>query len=532
MSAKNCAYPIIILTRLFLILGVIGISIVSPVHAISAGNVGAWKTETNNLPKGLYAATSVAYNGHVYVIGGYDGNSVLSSVYSATLNPDGAVGAWTEEGNELPTVLYGASSTIYNGHVYVIGGYDGNSVLSSVYSATLNPDGSVGAWTSDENTLPGASYLPTSAAYNGHIYVIGGNSSVESNIINTVYSATLNPDGSVGAWTTEANSLPSPAWGASAATSNGHVYVIGGSDNTGSNIINTVYSAPLNPDGSVGAWTTEANSLPSPAWGASAATSNGHVYVIGGSDNTGSNIINTVYSAPLNPDGSVGAWTTEANSLPSPVFIATSAVYNGHVYVIGGSDANNILSSVYSTTLNSDGSIGSWTIEANALPTTLLLATSVAYNGHVYVMGGYDGQGFNSTVYSDFLNGLLSQSSDAVPNIRTTVPVLTNAVDSQDTSTLTIVSQPSHGTALASTGGIAYTPENAYIGTDTLVYRICASYNHDLCSTVTLTINVTFVAPNTGMGANLTSPMLTFRYIFAGIALLLSAYLLRRIFVK
>ena len=147
-------------------------------------------------------------------------------------------------------------------------------------------------------------------------------------------------------------------------------------------------------------------------------------------------------------------------------------------------------------------------------------------------MGGYDGESFNSIVYSDFLNGLLSQNIDVAPNIRTTIPVLANAVDSQDTSTLAIVSQPSHGTALASASGIIYTPENAYLGTDTLVYRICASYNHDLCSTVTLTVNVAFVAPNTGIGANLTSPMSTIQYSFAGITLLLGAYLLKRIFAK
>jgi N-acetylneuraminic acid mutarotase len=171
---------------------------------------------------------------------------------------------------------------------------------------------------------------------------------------------------------------------------------MGGFD--GNNRQSAVYSAPLNPDGSVGAWTTESNALPQVRSDFNSVVFNGHVYAIGGFD--GNNEVATVYSAQLNPDGSVGTWTNETNALPQSLAGATSVVYNGHVYIMGGADNFGLVSPVYSAPLNPDGSVGAWTTESSSLPQALFVATSVAYNGYVYVMGGYNGTSILDAVYS------------------------------------------------------------------------------------------------------------------------------------
>jgi N-acetylneuraminic acid mutarotase len=323
-------------------LGLLTLTSLTPAYAISTDTIGTWTTESNVLPQELAVATSVVYNGYVYVMGGVDSGGLVSTVYSAPLNSDGSVGAWTTEANALPQPLANSNSVVYNGYIYVIGGYDG-SFVDTVYSAPLNPDGSVGAWTTEANALPKTLSNPATVVYNGYVYVMGGFDGI--NRQSTVYSAPLNPDGSVGVWTTEVNALPQVRSDLNLVVYNGYVYVMGGFD--GTNVQSAVYSAPLNPDGSVGAWTTEANALPQGLASATSVVYNGYVYVMGGGDNVG--FLSTVYSAPLNPDGSVGAWTTEANALPQPLAVATSVVYNGYVYVMGGFDGTNVQSAVYSS---------------------------------------------------------------------------------------------------------------------------------------------------------------------------------------
>jgi N-acetylneuraminic acid mutarotase len=331
-----------LLIVLWLSLGLLLPTSALPAYAMGLDTVGPWKNEANALPQTVAAATSVVYNGYVYFIGGFDAsNNTTSTVYSAPLKPDGSVGTWTTESNALPQPRVNSNSVAYNGYVYVMGGYDG-SFVDTVYSAPLNPDGSVGAWTTELNALPVTLSNPATVVYNGYVYVMGGFDG--TNRYSAVYSAPLNPDGSVGAWTTELNPLPQVRSDLNSVVYNGQLYAIGGFD--GTDVVSTVYSAPLNPDGSVGTWRTDANALPHKTAGATSVVYNGHVYFMGGSDDFG--FLSTIYSAPLKPDGSVGTWTTESSALPQALFVAASVAYNGYVYVMGGYNGSTILDTVYS----------------------------------------------------------------------------------------------------------------------------------------------------------------------------------------
>jgi hypothetical protein len=177
-----------------------------------------------------------------------------------------------------------------------------------------------------------------------------------------------------------------------------------------------------NDSGALGPWQTASNALPAIRNVATSVVANGYVYVIGGSSGTPQS---TVYYAKLNSDGSVGTWNTAANALPTTVYQATSVASNGYVYVMGGVGS----STVYYAKLNSDGSVGTWNTASNALPGNRQQATSVVANGYVYVIGGSNGT-IQSTVYYAKLNsdgsvGTWNTAANALPGARSVASSVT-----------------------------------------------------------------------------------------------------------
>ncbi|MDO8429853.1 MAG: hypothetical protein Q7S73_00615, partial [bacterium] len=205
----------------------------------------------------------------------------------------------------------------------------------------------------------------------------------------------------------------------SSVIANGYVYVIGGSNDGGSTKQSTVYYAKLNSDGSTGAWSTNANAMPANRWQPSSVVANGYVYVIGGAATAQSQ--STVYYAKLNSDGSTGAWSTNANALPGGSYTLSSVIANGYAYVIGGHDGTTAQSTVYYAKLNSDGSTGAWSTNANALPLVRYSHSSVVANGYVYVIGGNGGSTVSTVYYASTARVLISGNLDLLGLASTTL---------------------------------------------------------------------------------------------------------------
>ena len=147
----------------------------------------------------------------------------------------------------------------------------------------------------------------------------------------------------------------------SAAAYNGYLYSIGGSGGED----NKVLYAPISGNGSVGAWTVNSNDIPSSLYRHTAVVNDGYVYVLGGRDG---GAVNGVYYAPINLDGSVGAWQTETDTLPISMYYLSSFVYNDYIYIVGGNDNSVARDEVFSAPINGDGSIGAWVESDNTLP--------------------------------------------------------------------------------------------------------------------------------------------------------------------
>ncbi|MHB8443381.1 MAG: hypothetical protein ACYDAS_03390, partial [Patescibacteria group bacterium] len=401
----------------------------------SNGTIGAW-TATTSLPVATYDATSVEYNGYVYEIGGYT-TTATAVVDYALINSNGTIGTWTAT-TSLPVVNNGpATSIIYNGYVYEIGGYDGTANVATVDYVPLESNGTLGTWQAT-TSLPQAIYSATSIVANGYVYEIGGYTTVA---VATVYylnlsspsvppltnTATTNTNQVPLSWSAVAGAAsyniyrstspnfknatlyvsntnsftdtnvqqtdPLPT-GTSQATSveyHGYVYEIGGYTTAATS---TVDYAPIQSSGTLGTWTAT-NSLPQATYGATSIVNNGYIYEIGGYTTS---YVGTVYYASINTNGTLGSWTI-TNSLPSPMFASTSVVYNGYIYEIGGYNGSTYVSTVDYAPINSNGTLGSWTV-TTSLPTNIDRATSVVYNGYVYEIGGYstNGGGVLSTV--------------------------------------------------------------------------------------------------------------------------------------
>ena len=102
-----------------------------------------WRQRTwsplQSMPKERYGATSFVYNKHVTIAGGccsdYVDDMIRMNIHS---NPDLSMN-WSECPVKLPTKLRYYSSLVYNDHLMVSGGYNGNAVSDCIHEVQLVP---------------------------------------------------------------------------------------------------------------------------------------------------------------------------------------------------------------------------------------------------------------------------------------------------------------------------------------------------------------------------------------------------------
>ncbi len=340
------------LTVILAIIAVLVVSLLpnSTVFASTPGSVSGWNT-TTSLPSAMEGTGSAEYNGYIYVAGGG-----VDTIEYAKINADGSIGSWTTSANLLPQAEGFQSVQAYNGYLYSFGGRDVNWT-NSVYYAPINADGSVGSW-STTTSLPQNLTQNNTVIYDGYVYNLGGNNN--DNQQNTIYIAPINADGSIGSWSTSSSIVPTYGDSATTTIFDGYLYLISGQNCTlasdgGTCYQNLAYSVPLGPNGYLGTWNALSNLPPLPVFAQGYTVQNGYIFTVGGEYYNGSAMIpvNSVYSAPLGPNGYLGTWNTQT-SLPETIYGQSSVAYNGNLYVIGGTTSgvgSGTVSTVYYTTV-------------------------------------------------------------------------------------------------------------------------------------------------------------------------------------
>lgn len=270
--------------------------------------------------------------------------------------------------------------------------------------------------------------ITSAGATKTFVYALGGNTAASSTLngkidnvatvnINTVNDGTAGTiAGSLGATWSAGIALPAARGFAAAALANGFnsqasgngtLYVLGGLDASGL-ATNTVYFASLNADGTTGAWIST-TALPDFRYALGAAVFQGRIYVAGGADITATPTA-TVWSSPINADGTLGAWSV-LPALPAAIAYHQLVTTGGLLYALGGTGSANVdpisnlqsanpSAAVYYNPINpADGSLAAaWTANPGSLIHASEKNTAVAIGGFVLVSGGlYSGASTGAT---------------------------------------------------------------------------------------------------------------------------------------
>jgi uncharacterized repeat protein (TIGR01451 family) len=306
------------------------------------------------LPTALGNHQLLLWGNNVYVIGGSpnDENPLrddpTDTVSRSSIQPDGKLGNWVPITSvNLPAIMISAGDVSRDGWMYVTGGHNGSSFLTTTYyGKELQPN--VIEWHPSAYSFAAARGLHTTVivkeGVKDEIYAIGGLG--YSDPAQTVVYSTLNPDtGELdGPWVPTTSLLPQ-RFGHATVTYKGWIYAIGGTtiDPQGQHITKSVRYAKAD-NGIQGTW-DENKSLPAELSDLEAVVTNdGRIFVMGGRNT--SSLTRTVYVATIinTQTGELSAWQPVPElDLPLETGLHSfAAVFapNGSIYVVGGQDNN------------------------------------------------------------------------------------------------------------------------------------------------------------------------------------------------
>jgi len=266
----------------------------------------------------------------------------------------------------LPNSLLASYVIINEDRIYLIGGRNENNCLNTVYTTTINDDGSLNEWVT-LNPLPKPLIHHQCTIIKNHLYTIGGLVN-EDNLTDTVYMTTINEDGTLNEWTV-GNPLPLKLFGHKVITTDKYVYVLGGvtyKDTLTDNIeiipefIPNVYRAKINDNGSLDIWEKH-STLPGFLAFFEAIIVKNRIYLLGG-DN-GSRIWSGVYTTEIDNEGNLGKWTT-SSPLPEPSYSPYRIIVKDRIYLITINNERKSSDIVYTTTIDNNGILGKWEVSA------------------------------------------------------------------------------------------------------------------------------------------------------------------------
>ena len=266
------------------------------------GNLAIWTTGPA-LPAPRSHAVVLNLSGVPYVIGGLDATGQpTQTVYVGTVE-QGTLTGWTEATNlALPVALSDAMGTSTAGGLYLFGGRTADGLSDKVWLSSLDATTSkLTGWVEQTQlVLPEPRAEATAANTGAAVYLLGGVG--PNGVTNLVYYLRLDTKGNA-AINTKKNlpfgwgvsvqqsasaALPEPRAGASTFVNSGAIWILGGRDNNNA-VAKTAFWAVPNPsDGTISKWSElDATDLLEPRAGASVAAIGSHVFLTGGSNDTG-----------------------------------------------------------------------------------------------------------------------------------------------------------------------------------------------------------------------------------------------------
>lgn len=337
------------------------------------------------------------------------------------LLPIGLAHPWEPGNNRGLPPRGGAAAAYYNNHIYVTGGdvqYGDarhevfyTTIYTDIYTASLRLSDWVETTPLPASVYPEGVYRHDSVAYNGYLYVFGGeeNDGGTSTIYDKVCMARILEDGTLGDWS-ETTPLPIPLLGLESLVLHGRIYILGGLDAEGDSRPEVYYATPDPVTGWISSWTPTTAPMPKFAgvdrYFDSAATVQGdRIYVYGGASGVLPPVSFSpyvIFAAPDPATGDIAQWSISAEGLPQNLFSGEGASYpSGLLLSIAGAWNNmtaptgDVLASlVYSDT----GQTGEWFYTIGMNPARFWHSVVMDEQGWLYSIGGTTG------FYGDRLN--------------------------------------------------------------------------------------------------------------------------------
>ncbi len=275
-----------------------------------------------------------------------------------------------------------------------LGGTDGTAASGRVFVADLTSSGNFSSWT-EGPALPAALENPAAAFLGGAVYVFGG-ADASGKPTTTAYVSTLDAStGQLSAWQTADQAklpltLPAPRTGAALAVAGDGLYLVGGDD--GSGPVTSVWKSSTDKTGKLTAWVEQAPLVRGQSH-AGASLIGDFLWVYGGTDANGAT--GAVQRGELGTGDSANRVVRFGirDGLPNLPAARTDASYftsNGVLYLVGGSDGSAPKGELYWTTPTNDGEITGWTHLPSAdLPAGGLAGAAAVVNGpEAFLVGG------------------------------------------------------------------------------------------------------------------------------------------------
>jgi len=331
--------------------------------SIQSGSSG-----TNN---GLITV-SYSYNGEpaartgsiIVTAAGATGSPAQLTVFQESESVEGRYLDWTQK-TPMPVGKVNAACAVVDGIVYVIGG---NSRFT-VYAYNPVAD----TWTQKADLPMDGIDEGGAVSINNKIYAMGPPS-------NSVFSY----DPAKDAWTF-LSTMPNPRRGASVLAVDEKIYIIGGFD-SGYSIVEE-----FNPFTNV--WTRKTDMPTGRGFSASAAIGN-EIYVYGGHVGGSWDVLEAY-------DTATDTWQSFSFKFdyPTPKSLASAISIHGRMYVIGGrfADASAIVDAYYPDS-------NAWR-QKNSLLVPRIGHVSALVGGHIYVIGGSDGNNNIASVEEGIFSG-------------------------------------------------------------------------------------------------------------------------------
>jgi len=278
---------------------------------------------------------SVVVGNGLYHLGGDGGGFALASVERAPIAINGWLDGFTPvPALALPEPRADATVATIGNAVFLIGGRGKTGPIASLVRAAIGSDRTLGPFsTVDSVTLVTARSEASAVILGDALYVIGGRDA-GGRALATIERASINRDGTLGAFSLAALALPTPRFGHRTAVIRDMLYVVGGLGDQGP--VLEIVGARIAADSALGAFSTGPR-LRAGRRRHSLESVGTMLYAIGGVVGQGP----SVERAVITPDGSLEPFAPARDvAFDAARAGHTTTTIGNYVYAIGGTGSS------------------------------------------------------------------------------------------------------------------------------------------------------------------------------------------------